>query len=45
MRWLNHHHEARNTLVIYIGDNGVLWGEHGLGHKGYPYLPYCVCRY
>ena len=39
MHWLFDHHEARNTLVIYIGDNGVLWGEHGLGHKGYPYLP------
>lgn len=39
MRWLADNHEARNTLVIYIGDNGVLWGEHGLGHKGYPYLP------
>ena len=39
MRWLADHQEARNTLVIYIGDNGVLWGEHGLGHKGYPYLP------
>jgi arylsulfatase A-like enzyme len=39
MRWLVTQHEDRNTLVIYIGDNGVLWGEHGLGSKGYPYLP------
>ena len=39
MRWLVDHREDRDTLVIYIGDNGVLWGEHGLGHKGYPYLP------
>ena len=39
MRWLKRHGEAHNTLVIYVGDNGVLWGEHGLGHKGYPYLP------
>jgi len=27
----------RNTLVIYISDNGFLWGEHGLVSKSWPY--------
>lgn len=30
--------EARNTLVVFMSDNGVIWGEHGLADKGYPYL-------
>jgi arylsulfatase A-like enzyme len=29
--------EARNTLAIYMSDNGFLWGEHGLGQKIRPY--------
>jgi arylsulfatase A-like enzyme len=29
--------EAKNTLVFFISDNGVMWGEHGLVRKGYPY--------
>ncbi|MEW1901198.1 sulfatase [Streptomyces sp. NPDC086147] len=28
-----------NTLVIYIGDNGFNWADHGLGGKGVPYRP------
>jgi arylsulfatase A-like enzyme len=29
--------ELKNTLVIFISDNGLMWGEHGLKHKGLPY--------
>jgi arylsulfatase A-like enzyme len=29
--------EAKNTLVFFISDNGLMWGEHGLTHKGVPY--------
>lgn len=29
--------EARDTLAIYMSDNGFLWGEHGLGQKIRPY--------
>ncbi|MER5944792.1 sulfatase [Streptomyces sp. NPDC001904] len=28
-----------NTLVIYIGDNGFNWADHGLTGKGVPYRP------
>ncbi|MFD7557190.1 MULTISPECIES: sulfatase [unclassified Streptomyces] len=28
-----------NTLVIYIGDNGFGWGDHGWTKKGVPYSP------
>jgi N-acetylglucosamine-6-sulfatase len=28
---------AENTLVIYTGDNGYFWGEHGLIDKRYAY--------
>jgi arylsulfatase A-like enzyme len=26
-----------NTIVVYMSDNGYLWGEHGLSGKRYPY--------
>ena len=26
-----------NTVVIFMSDNGVEWGDHGLTYKGYPY--------
>jgi len=26
-----------NTIVVYMSDNGFLWGEHGLSGKLYPY--------
>lgn len=26
-----------NTVVVYLSDNGYLWGEHGLGGKWLPY--------
>jgi len=29
--------EEENTLVIFVSDNGYLWGEHGLTMKGPPY--------
>jgi len=29
--------QAKNTLAIYISDNGYMWGEHGLRRKGLPY--------
>ncbi|MEV6104184.1 sulfatase [Streptomyces sp. NPDC051940] len=31
--------ELENTLVIYIGDNGFNWSDHGLSGKGVPYRP------
>lgn len=30
---------AENTLVIYMGDNGFMWGEHGLIDKRQMYAP------
>ena len=29
--------ETRRTLAVYISDNGLLWGEHGLVNKTAPY--------
>ena len=26
-----------HTIVLYLSDNGFLWGEHGLNRKGKPY--------
>ena len=31
--------QAENTLVIYMGDNGFMWGEHGLIDKRQMYAP------
>ena len=31
--------EETNTLVIFMSDNGFMWGEHGFIRKGLPYLP------
>jgi len=33
MAWLEQNGLAENTLVIYMGDNGFLFGEHGLIDK------------
>lgn len=33
LKWLDDSGEADNTLVIYLGDNGFLFGEHGLIDK------------
>ncbi len=35
--WLDDRGVAENTLVVYAGDNGYFWGEHGLVDKRYAY--------
>ncbi len=30
--------EDETTLAFFVGDNGQLWGEHGLTAKRYPYM-------
>lgn len=32
------YNETSSTLVIYLSDNGFMWGEHGINSKGPPYL-------
>lgn len=32
-------HDESNTLAIYMSDNGMMWGDHGLKGKSQPYLP------
>lgn len=39
MRLLGRLGERRNTLVIFLSDNGFLWGEHGITGKVVPYTP------
>ncbi len=39
--------EMDNTIIVYAGDNGYIWGEHRLYAKHYPYeesirIPYIV---
>lgn len=29
--------QADNTLVLFISDNGNMWGEHGVANKRFPY--------
>ncbi len=31
--WLQQNGELDNTLIIFMGDNGFMWGEHGLLDK------------
>jgi arylsulfatase A-like enzyme len=31
--------EDRDTIAFFVSDNGMLWGEHGLVSKRYPYIP------
>lgn len=31
--------QERDTLAIFISDNGYMWGEHGLVTKVFPYTP------
>jgi arylsulfatase A-like enzyme len=38
MRELRQTDENRDTLVIFISDNGYMMGEHGLTKKTWPYL-------
>lgn len=37
MRKMGRLRERRNTLVIFMSDNGFLWGEHKRTRKLYPY--------
>jgi N-acetylglucosamine-6-sulfatase len=49
MDWLNKEGLDKSTLVIYMGDNGFSWGEHGLIDKRHfyeesvkvPFLVHC----
>jgi len=34
---LRNQRELNNTLVIFLSDNGFMWGEHGLTLKRWPY--------
>jgi arylsulfatase A-like enzyme len=36
--YLHESGQSRNTLAVFISDNGMLWGDHGLTTKLYPYL-------
>jgi arylsulfatase A-like enzyme len=38
MTSLRDEEELANTLVVFVSDNGYLWGDHGLKGKSYPYL-------
>ncbi|HEX9376162.1 MAG TPA: sulfatase [Actinomycetota bacterium] len=29
--------QLSNTMIVFMGDNGYMWGEHRLFHKGRPY--------
>lgn len=31
--------EERNTLAVFVSDNGLMWSEHGLSDKRVPYTP------
>jgi len=37
MNWLKSNNLDKSTLVIYMGDNGFSWGEHGLIDKRHAY--------
>jgi arylsulfatase A-like enzyme len=39
MRKIDRMEELRRTLVVFISDNGFLWGDHGLTTKRLPYTP------
>ena len=39
MRKLQALGEDRDTIAFFVSDNGMLWGEHGLVSKRYPYIP------
>ena len=34
---LRRRHLLRSTVIVYLSDNGFLWGEHRLGGKLWPY--------
>jgi arylsulfatase A-like enzyme len=35
--WLNEQDKLDNTMIIYLSDNGYMWGEHGLDGKTFSY--------
>ena len=37
MKQLERLGESDNTLALFISDNGIMWGEHGLANKRFPY--------
>ena len=37
MRWLRGHGEMRDTLAVFVSDNGRSWGEHRINGKRLPY--------
>jgi arylsulfatase A-like enzyme len=39
MRRLGALGERSNTLALFLSDNGLMWGEHGLNWKAVPYTP------
>jgi arylsulfatase A-like enzyme len=39
MGYLQSSGQLDNTLVMYTSDNGMMWAEHGLLDKRYPYAP------
>lgn len=39
MRTMRATGRARDTLFVFLSDNGYLWGEHGLVGKDVPYSP------
>ena len=37
LKYLDEQGLAQNTIVVYAGDNGFFWGEHGMIDKRYAY--------
>lgn len=37
MKQLEELGQSDNTLALFVSDNGIMWGEHGLGNKRFPY--------
>src|SRR5262249_54822443 len=39
MDYLQTSGQLDNTIVVYASDNGMMWADHGLLDKRYPYAP------
>jgi arylsulfatase A-like enzyme len=37
MRELTKLDQAENTIAFFVSDNGIMWGEHGVANKRWPY--------
>jgi arylsulfatase A-like enzyme len=37
MRQLTALDQAENTIAFFVSDNGIMWGEHGVANKRWPY--------